>query len=972
MEELFSIQALVHYYDKSSVDHAAVKRLLLSAKIDSLQLLLSDGSTTTLQNYVLIPRLERPSVSDVISVDGEASATVATVVMLAEARAAADSIASSSLELDIACSALERLLGSLTSRARNSGALNLGSELSIDTCTLNRIYRHGLIRRHRSNAKRVMGDAGAAPVSETPSSILTAVNARLRLCDLATHCLAVVARQCVTSEDKCREAVVLSTRLLSLAVSLANSGHDTSTSSSFSSRNSLRTALISGAIHIGVIVSENFDIDISPWIRNANHLMVNNSTGSGRTQVIAAVFGGMIPSCSEYRNVHTSKTASRVMMPLSILHSVLEEQLEKTNKTFESKMSQTPKEAILRPKSNATDSDKISKAAQSFLGERVVSAEEDGDEGRIAGASGYNACENYIKRAGEGTGIRDLLCSLLLSAVSHYSTIQAQLPQSSFHLTGTLVEDTDALSDGCTSNSEGHPGSIDLFDHRIHMRAFGYRPSSSASDSEQELGRTLSLHREVAVLCIEALSTWLTLDYLSAGKFEIEDFYSLLETVCLNASTLLVSKSISTFDVRAALANYGTVCGSILSQMRASNTENAEFWEDAVQKIAQKSRHCVVLMKPLLGFAEKYSRAKGMFSCYVTDFLCSEDINGQEETKQKSSEDYLLYMMSLVSEENALDLLRGFSSLLLNCSALQGDSSSPSRMRHYAISVHILDFLAQLSYGLSPSRSAVQISIVRLCHRAVEGIDAPGPEEITSQNEITVEDVENLSPSEYLRSSFQSILPTIEEVLLRMTSQVLNPIWSIVLFNGEERIGSRSSFSRVSAQKDLADAGEALLEASIILQKTMDTLLRPAQRDRRVRCVSSLKDDPVACFFDASEKEDPEGKLLKSLISELQSALISEKPISISLLFRLECAAKALRCTWEERKRQDADIYPSLIEILYGCLKRFAEPLAIEDSQELPGFWDGAGMKNWKGMQGIWAGIIVAWMVCTVRQSTEV
>lgn len=938
MEELFSIQALVHYYDKSSVDHAAVKRLLVSARIDSLQLLLSDGSTTTLDNYVLIPRLERPAVADVLTTDGEAPATVAAVVMLAEARAAADSIASSSLELDVACSALERLLASLTTRAQPTGPLGLGAELSIDTCTLNRVYRHGLIRRHRAFAQRA-GGAPPPPADETPSSILTAVNARLRLCDLATHCLAVVARQCVTSEDKCREAVVLSTRLLALAASLPGSARDAS--SSFSSRNSLRTALISGAIHVGVIVSENFGIDISPWVRNANRLMVNSFTGSGRTQVIAAVFGGMIPSCTEYRTVPSAKTAARVMMPLSILHSVLEEQLERTNTSIEAKKYPTPNESVARPAASSGDKDKISKAAQSFLGERVVAAEEDGDEGRISGASGYNACENYIKRAREGSGIRDLLCNLLQSAVAHYKTIQSQLPASSTHVTSVAGEDTDALSDGCTSNSEGHPGSIDLFDHRIHMRAFGYRPSSATGDSEQELGRTLSLHREVAVLCIEALSTWLTLDSLSAGKVDIEDFYSLLEVVCLNASSLLQSRSISTFEVRAALANYGMVCGSVLSQMHDSKTQAAKLWEDAVQIVAKKSRHCVVLMKPLLSFADPSFRAKGMFSCYVADFLSSLENSSLEETKQTRPEDYLLYMMSLISQENSLDLLRVFSDLLLNSSALQGGTPTPSIMRHFAISVHILSFLSKLAYGLKPSKSNVQICIVRLCHRTADGSDAQEAEEITSEDQLSIEDVATLKPSHQVQSTFESILPTVGKVLLQMTSQVLNPMWSIVLFDGQERTGSRTSFSRLSTQQDLADAGEALLDSSVRLRKTIDTLLGTTFMQRLpenyVQYPSTSSDESVAQFFEASARENPEGELLKSLISELETALSTGESISISLLYRLECASRARRHA-QSASVQNSDIAPALVKILYACLKRFAEPLAVENSHENPGF----------------------------------
>ena len=143
--------------------------------------------------------------------------------------------------------------------------------------------------------------------------------------------------------------------------------------------------------------------------------MLNNYAGSGHTQIIAAVFGGMVPICTEYRNAASDKSAVNVMMPLSILHEVLEEQLNKATVTETSVFQVSSK------------LEKISKAALSFLGERVVAAEEDGDEGRIAGGSGYNACENYIKRAGDCDGIKDMLVGVLLAAVKHSLIYQSQV-----------------------------------------------------------------------------------------------------------------------------------------------------------------------------------------------------------------------------------------------------------------------------------------------------------------------------------------------------------------------------------------------------------------------------------------------------------------------------------------------------------------------------------------------------------------
>lgn len=923
MEVLYSIQALVQYYDKTSVDHAAVKRLLSSAKIDSLQLLLTDGSSTTLQNYVLIPRLERPTVAEAASEDGEAPATVATIVTLAEARAAADSIASSSLELEIACTTLERLLGSLIAK---SGAHS--SSDALDFCiekyaTLNRVSCHGLFRRHRLGITDDIGDTSqTANVFENPYSILSAVNARLRLCDLATHCLAVVVRQCVSNESKCAEAVTLSTRLLALALSLGNRT-PASPSTSFSSRNSLRTALISGAIHVGKIASENDDLDVSPWIRTANQLLLSQYATSSRTQIIAAVFGGMIPICTEYRTAASDKPAGNVMMPLSIIYAVLEEQLEKKNGLNDLIESQLSVAMSTNTDNGKAEGDKVSNAAQSFLGERVVAAEEDGDEGRIAGESGYNACENFIKRQGEGNSIKDLLCSLTLAAVLHYSSVQAQLPGCNAGQT----EEVDALSDGCTSNSEGHPGSIDLFDHRAHMRSFGYRTSTLDADSELEASRSLAYHRKVAVLCIEALGSWLMLEYATSDSRIANTLFSVLETVCSNAATLHFHNSIAAFDVKAALVNLGTICGSILSEIHSSGTGETKFWEESIDEIVRKSRHCVILMKSLLIFAPKSLTIEGVLTCYVSDFVCSSSDGSCEEPRRKSAEDFLLYMMSLISPTNAHHVLQFFSELLVQKSAFAGEPSK-LRLSHYAVTLTILDYLLKLAFGLQPSQSCVQISIVRLCNRATESTESSAPEEITTEDDLLNKDFAKVELSNSLITFLANIMPTLKEVVLHVTSQVLNPLWKISICPGHERSAMRSPYVK-GVQKSLVNVGQSVLEIASVLHDTVGNIYCLCCAQSGFPGVSAAENLPsgngeVLEFLRRFPREAFTTDFVNVVFSELFESLSPARPVSVSLLYRLECSAKALQYESQASTNLGSISTATVLKLLHGYLQKFA------------------------------------------------
>lgn len=178
MEQLFAVRVLVHYHDKASVDHAAVRRLVMAAGVDSLRLLLSNGSSASLDSYLARPSKHRPIVTDVLDSGGTALAQVAAVFMLAEARAAADSVSSSPGELAATCKALERLLGCL---AKIRPPLPLQSIHESARVKFGSAARLRALQRHTGATAADVSD-GAAGVS-----ILKAVNARLRLCDIATQ-----------------------------------------------------------------------------------------------------------------------------------------------------------------------------------------------------------------------------------------------------------------------------------------------------------------------------------------------------------------------------------------------------------------------------------------------------------------------------------------------------------------------------------------------------------------------------------------------------------------------------------------------------------------------------------------------------------------------------------------------------------------------------------------------------------------
>ena len=84
---------------------------------------------------------------------------------------------------------------------------------------------------------------------------------------------------------------------------------------------------------------------------------------------------------------------------------------------------------------------------------------------------------------------------------------------------------------------------------------------------------------------------------------------------------------------------------------------------------------------------------RGVLECYIAECFLKTEIDAEDESKLKSSEDYLLYSMSLISEDNSLEVLRVLADRIMQTD-LPVEVPSKAILCHYAVTLHILDFLS--------------------------------------------------------------------------------------------------------------------------------------------------------------------------------------------------------------------------------------------------------------------------------------
>lgn len=750
MEQLFAVRVLVHYHDKTNVDHAAVRRLLRTATVDSLMLLLADGDTVSLSTYIQTNPSQRKPIVEVVDSSGSALTQVASVFMLAEARAAADALPSSPHELETACSALERLLGCLTTKRpllpvrdiKQSARVKLGSAAR----------RRAVHRLSRSGS------------SVDNISILRAVNAILRLCDVATHCLAVVSRQSVSSKLSCEMAVSLSTRLLTLAASLYEVQKvDVAPALSFFSSNSLRTALVAGAMHLGVIAVEHREIEPMPWIHVANRIVMSSgTTAAPKTSVLSALFGGMVKAAKRYEESERDTRASEgALCLLSTLHVILETDTAREamnrdeNTSTHARQVQASKQSLpttINP-SSSLGSGAISQAARSFLGERVVAAEEDGDEGRIAARTVYQACEEYAERAGENDGIMGLLQRLFSSAgaQSRLEAVDEPIVFLSEANLSLQPEESDASSEGSHIRPESPPFLMDVFDQRSNSGFAASATVGSTSEAGADHADRIELHREIGALALDTLAHWVSRPETFA-RYPDLDMITFTLNICKSASFFSVGNTSASYDLRAAMIDFGALLSPILvREVRDSpSSDGTNMWASLVESLVVSCPRMNPILRSVLSCNKSRTISDALLRAFLEGYREEENpaCKGAEPGGGLPPDSLLNMLLFLMTEENAVSIIEGLADDLKN----QGEQRlSESSLLHRASCVTLLSNAIFVSLGMSGSINSARIQFAAMYRRDVDNAyDPVFPQHLVENEALNISRVTKPPPKRIL------------------------------------------------------------------------------------------------------------------------------------------------------------------------------------------------------------------------------
>lgn len=719
MEHLFAVRVLVHYYDKPKVDHAAVRRLLSSAAVDSLQLIFIDGTSLPLSDHLNTPQPDRKVISELVNSLGSSLVQVASVFMLAEARAASDALCTSPNELETACIALERLLGCLATKRpllpvrdiKQSARVRLGTSA-----------RRRAFLRHSASSNS----------NNHQVSILKAVNAVLRLCDVATHCLSVVSRQSLTSKTTCQTAVILSTRLLTLAASLYEVQRiDSTPALSFFSSNSLRTTLVAGAMHLGVITIEHCELEPMAWIHIANRIVMRSSTTvAPRTSVLSALFGGMLKTGKRYEIAERdTKAAESALCLLSTLHVVLEtdiirDSLERDeHPNSHSAPSQQLEQSTVDSVTSILSPGPASQAARSFLGERVVAAEEDGDEGRIAARTVYQACEEYAERAGESDGMMGLLSRLFASAGRQCRLEYADEPVVSIS-EGTLpcpLDESDASSDGPQLRPEAQSFSVDVFDQRSRD-GFGTGITfGSNSEIGIEQAERIEIHREVGALALDTLAHWVGSAHI-LHRYTDLDFTDFSVKICRSASYYVLNNSSASYDLRAAMVDFGSLICPILEQSieGLSKDEVPAKWDSLVTNLVDSSQRVNPILSGILSYNNNPAVVNSLVNCFLrrSDGAAASIDRGIDEPQSLPIEGILKLLLATVRPESATTVIERVMGFLRD-TTVEGCSPTPS-LGHRVASFMLLSHSLLMILGIDDGSEVVRIAFASLFHRDVD------------------------------------------------------------------------------------------------------------------------------------------------------------------------------------------------------------------------------------------------------------
>lgn len=728
MEQLFAVRVLVHYYDKPKVDHAAVRRLLSAAAVDALPLLLSDGTSISISVYINTAPLQRIPISDVLGPSSTALVQVAAVFMLAEARAAADALCSTPADLDTACSALERLLACLTTTR--------------PLLPLHDINQSARVKLGTAARRRALSRAVASPSSQiNQPAILTAVNFVLRLCDVATHCLAVVSRQAIAPPHTCQTAVHLSTRLLTLAASLYDVQRlDRKPALSFFSSNSLRTALVSGAMYLGAITIEHLHIEPMNWVHVANRIVISSTTSvPPRTSIMSALFAGMIKSAKDYEaSERDTMAARRAASLLSTLHAVLETDLSRDLRERQRHIESSPKPSDSSPPATSLDSPDslsmgsapITQAARSFLGERVVAAEEDGDEARIAARTVYQACEEYAERAGETDGVMGLLARLFSSAGRQCRMESADDPIVSIS-EGALnlpcpPDESDASSDSPQMRSETQQFPIDVFDQRSRD-GFATSPTpATAPDDALESAERLELHREIGALALETLAHWVERTLLIQRYADL-DIARFGRKICASAGMFSLNESPASYDMRAAMIDFGFLIGvAIDNRLSELPTESrAAKWDELLVDLISSCQRINPILTGIIGCCRSSQVVSSLLHSFLAKHKDTHSDLGRSPTDPQGLPvgSALSMLFDAITPENALMAVESLVQFLKERETT--NLLSATALSHRAACFMLLGHAALVHIGVDEMKDTIRSGLASLYTSDVDSHQTP-------------------------------------------------------------------------------------------------------------------------------------------------------------------------------------------------------------------------------------------------------
>ncbi|CDF35829.1 unnamed protein product [Chondrus crispus] len=482
-------------------------------------------------------------------------------------------------------------------------------------------------------------------------------------------------------------------------------------------------------MHLGTIVIEHPGIEPMGWIHVANRIVMSSSTSiSRRTSVLSALFGGMIKAANRYEaSERDLKAAEAAVCLLSTLHVVLETDMARDSQAeygpMRGKVQQRTQPGVSKASSgDTTGTTAISHAARSFLGERVVAAEEDGDEGRIAARTVYQACEEYAERAGEPDGMMGLLARLFASAARHYhseSTDESVVSISEGTLPGH-PEESDTSSDSPNVRSESPPFTLDVFDQRSKDGCAASATIGSNSEAGADPTERVELHREVAALSLDTLAHWVSRAD-SLGSREGLDMREFVVNICKSASFFSLRNSPASYDLHAAMVDFGSLVGPLIFQ-QTNNSQADDKPEGRAALVFTLITACQK-MNPILKRVLSFDRGVSVVRTLAKALL--EKVEEDRPVPDQSSEashglpvdDLVSAIMTLLSAENAVDVVEILCQYI---KAPRKVETANVTIAHRAACLIVLSRAINVTLGILDDRDATRVAIAALYNRDVD------------------------------------------------------------------------------------------------------------------------------------------------------------------------------------------------------------------------------------------------------------